>query len=119
MEQTEFRIGEVAMRSGVSVDALRYYERVKLLPRAKRSSGGFRLFGLDAIERVQFIKQAQELGLTLDEIKGLLATGGAEECRRVRDLLSSVCCLGVVNRTTEHLKASKKNELEAKRAQKV
>ncbi len=88
MEQTEFRIGEVAMRSGVSVDALRYYERVKLLPRAKRSSGGFRLFGLDAIERVQFIKQAQELGLTLDEIKGLLATGGAEECRRVRNLLS-------------------------------
>ena len=39
-------------------------------------------------ERVQFIKQAQELGLTLDEIKGLLATGGAEECRSVRDLLS-------------------------------
>ena len=88
MEQTEFRIGEVAMRAGVSVDALRYYERVKLLPHAKRSSGGFRLFGLDAIERVQFIKQAQELGLTLDEIKGLLATGGAQECRRVRDLLS-------------------------------
>src|SRR5258707_15343419 len=78
----EFRIGEVAARAAVSVDALRYYERVKLLPRAKRSSGGFRLFGLDAIERVQFIKQAQELGLTLDEIKGLLATGGAEECRR-------------------------------------
>ena len=88
MEQTEFRIGEVAMRAGVSVDALRYYERVKLLPHAKRSSGGFRLFGFDAIERVRFIKQAQELGLTLDEIKGLLATGGAEECRRVRDLLS-------------------------------
>ena len=76
MEQTEFRIGEVAMRAGVSVDALRYYERVKLLPHAKRSSGGFRLFGFDAIERVQFIKQGQELGLTLDEIKGLLATGG-------------------------------------------
>src|SRR5205814_5348653 len=88
MEQTEFRIGEVAMRAGVSVDALRYYERVKLLPHAKRSSGGFRLFGFDAIERVQFIRQAQELGLTLDEIKGLLSTGGAEECRRVRDLLS-------------------------------
>jgi len=88
LEQVEFRIGEVALRAGVSVDALRYYERVKLLPRANRSSGGFRLFGLDAIERVQFIKQAQELGLTLDEIKGLLTTGGAEECRRVRDLLS-------------------------------
>jgi DNA-binding transcriptional MerR regulator len=84
----EFRVGEVAARAGVSVDAVCYYERLKLLPRAKRTSGGFRLFGPDSVERVQFIKQAQELGLTLDEIKGLLATGGAEECRRVRDLLS-------------------------------
>ena len=88
MEQTEFRIGEVATRSGVSVDAVRYYERLKLLPRARRTSGNFRLFGAEAIERVQFVKQAQELGLTLDEIKRLLATGGADECRRVRDLLN-------------------------------
>jgi DNA-binding transcriptional MerR regulator len=83
-----FRIGELATRSGVSVDAVRYYERLRLLPRARRISGGFRLFGPESVERVQFIKQAQELGLTLDEIKGLLATGGAEECRKVRNLLS-------------------------------
>ena len=88
MDRAEFRIGEVAARAGVSVDALRYYERLKLLPRANRSSGGFRLFGLESIERVQFIKHAQKLGLTLDEIRGLLATGGVEECGRVRDLLS-------------------------------
>jgi len=81
------RIGEVAKRSGVSIDTLRYYERLKLLPRPERSSGGFRLFASEDIERVQFIKQAQELGLSLDEIKGLLTTGGAEECRKVRDLL--------------------------------
>lgn len=88
VQQTELRIGEVATRAGVSIDAVRYYERVKLLPRASRTPGGFRLFGPDTVERVQFIKQGQELGLTLDEIKGLLATGGAEECRSVRDLLS-------------------------------
>ena len=88
MEETEFRIGEVATRAGVSVDAVRYYERLQLLPRVRRTSGNFRLFGPESIERVQFIKQAQELGFTLDEIKGLLATGGADECRRVRDLLS-------------------------------
>lgn len=86
--QTEFRIGEVAARTSVSIDTVRYYERLKLLPRARRTSGNFRIFGPDAVERVQFIKQAQELGFSLDEIKGLLSTGGVEECQRVHDLLS-------------------------------
>ena len=88
MEQLEFRIGKIAARAEVSVDTVRYYERLKLLPRARRSSGGFRLFDATAVDRVLFIKQAQDLGFTLDEIKGLLATGGAEECRKVHDLLS-------------------------------
>ncbi len=85
---TELRIGEVSKRAGVSIDTLRYYERLRLLPRPKRSSGGFRLFANEDIKRVQFIKQAQELGFSLDEIGGLLATGGADECRNVRDLLT-------------------------------
>jgi MerR family mercuric resistance operon transcriptional regulator len=67
--RTEYRIGEVAIRAGVSVDAVRYYERLKLLPRARRMSGGFRVFGVESVQRVQFIKQAHELGLTVDEIK--------------------------------------------------
>jgi len=87
MEETKFRIGEVASRTGVSIDALRYYEKRRLLGRAERSSGGFRLFANDAVERVLFIRQAQELGFSLAEIGDLLATGGAEECRKVRDLL--------------------------------
>jgi DNA-binding transcriptional MerR regulator len=87
IQQTGFRTGEVASRAGVSIDTVRYYERLNLLPRAGRTAGNFRLFGPDSINRVQFIKQAQELGFTLDEIKGLLATGGAEECRRVHHLL--------------------------------
>ncbi len=88
MDQREFRIGELAALVGVSVDALRYYERLKLLPRARRTSGNFRVFASESLKRVQFIKQAQELGFSLDEIKGLLATGGAEECRKVYDLLT-------------------------------
>lgn len=87
LEKTELQIGEIATRTGVSIDALRYYERLKLLPRTRRSSGGFRLFTPEHIERVHFIKQAQELGFSLDEIKGLVATGGPDECRKVRDLL--------------------------------
>jgi hypothetical protein len=80
---TELRIGEVARRSGVSIDALRYDERLRLLPRTRRSSGGFRLFTSEHVVRIQFIKQSQDLGFSLEEIKGLLATGGAEECRKV------------------------------------
>ena len=81
------RIGEVAKRAGVSIDTLRYYEKVRLLPRASRSAGGFRLFAPEHVKRVVFIKQAQELGFSLAEIRGLLASGGAEECMKVRDLL--------------------------------
>lgn len=81
------QIGEVAKRAGVSIDTLRYYEKVRLLPRAARSTGGFRLFAAEHIERVRFIKQAQELGFSLVEIRDLLATGGTEECRKVHDLL--------------------------------
>ncbi len=88
MAQSEIRIGEVAERAGVSIDTVRYYERRRLLPRAPRTQGGFRLFTGDAVERVRFIKQAQELGFSLDEISALLTTGGgANECRSVRDLL--------------------------------
>lgn len=83
------RIGEVAQRAGVSVDTIRYYEKRNLLPRAPRSEGGFRLFSVDAIDRVRFIKQAQEMGFSLDEIRALLFGGGAGECRQVRDLLEA------------------------------
>jgi len=87
MEGAELRIGEVASRTGVSIDTLRYYEKRRLLGRSRRSSGGFRLFAPEAVERVLFIKQAQDLGFSLAEIGELLATGGADECRKVRDLL--------------------------------
>jgi len=80
-------IGDLASRAGVSIDTVRYYERRRLLPRAARSSGGFRIFGPEAVERILFIKHAQELGFSLEEIGQLFLTGGAAECRRVRDLL--------------------------------
>jgi DNA-binding transcriptional MerR regulator len=90
MKAETLRIGELAARSGVSIDTVRYYERRKLLPLAVRSAGGFRLFPGESIERVRFIKQAQDLGFSLDEIGQLLTTGGgATECRNRRDLLKA------------------------------
>ena len=80
MEETGLRIGEVASRTGVSIDTLRYYEKRRLLGRARRSSGGFRLFAHEAVERVLFIKQAQEIGLSLEEIKERLAERSVVAC---------------------------------------
>ena len=102
MEEAELRIGEVASRTGVSIDALRYYEKRRLLGRARRSSGGFRLFAHEAVERVLFIKQAQNLGFSLAEIGELLATGGVDECKRVRDLLRTK--LGELDERMESMK---------------
>jgi len=87
MNSSALRIGEIALRAGASIDTVRYYERRRLLPAAPRTEGGFRLFTPDAVERVRFIKQAQEFGFSLAEIGELLTTGGAEERRRVRDHL--------------------------------
>jgi DNA-binding transcriptional MerR regulator len=87
MAGSDLQIGEVAAQAGVSIDTVRYYERRRLLLRAARTEGGFRLFTPEAVGRIRFIKQAQELGFSLDEIGELLTTGGTEECRRVRDLI--------------------------------
>jgi DNA-binding transcriptional MerR regulator len=85
--QHEFRIGQVATRSGVSIDTVRYYERRRLLPTAARTANGYRIFTSEAVDRVVFIKQAQELGFSLDEIGTLLTTDGPNDCLRVHDLL--------------------------------
>lgn len=88
MERTALQIGEAAALAGVSIDTVRYYERRGLIRCETRTSGGFRLFRPAAVERIRFIKQAQELGFTLDEIRGILNDGGgAKECRRVHDLI--------------------------------
>ena len=89
MTQSGIQIGDLPKRARVTVDTVRFYERRKLVPSAPRPGGGFRLFAPEVVERIRFIKQAQELGFSLDEIKGRLATGGAYECRRVRDLLKT------------------------------
>src|SRR5437899_54903 len=86
-----FRIGELAAASGITRDALRYYERQGLLPRSPRTTGGFREYDGAAVDRVRFIKQAQSHGLTLREIRNLVShqsDAGRTRCRHVRELLA-------------------------------
>jgi MerR family mercuric resistance operon transcriptional regulator len=80
------KIGEVAQRGGVSLQAIRYYEREGLLPKPPRLASGYRTFPDGAVRRVQFIKRARELGFSLAEIRELLslrenADAGAQDVR--------------------------------------
>lgn len=82
-------IGEVADATGVSTKALRYYEQQGLLHEPARTSGGYRDYSQQVIDRIGFIKQAQAAGLTLRQIGGILAIrdDGRAPCRHVGDLV--------------------------------
>lgn len=69
----DLTIGAVARCAGVGVETIRYYERRGLLPEPPRSRAGYRMYAATDIERLCFIKEAQALGFTLEEIGDLLA----------------------------------------------
>lgn len=79
------RIGELASRTNVAIDTLRYYERRGLLQEPERSPAGYRAYGPETVLRVRFIRRAQELGFTLQEIADLLTfwEDSATACGRV------------------------------------
>ena len=66
------RIGEVARRSGVGVETIRYYEREGLLPEPERRPSGYRQYDGSTVERLEYIRRAKDLGFTLKEIGELL-----------------------------------------------
>jgi MerR family copper efflux transcriptional regulator len=66
------KIGEVAAEAGVSVQAVRFYERSGILPEPPRSPSGYRSYGPDDLQRVRFVRRAKELGFTLSEVRELL-----------------------------------------------
>ena len=82
------RIGAVAEAAGVGVQTLRYYERRGLLSARRRTTNGYREYDTDAVRRVVFIRRAQALGFTLDEIRALLALR-VEEARKCEPVKKS------------------------------
>ncbi len=83
------RIGELAKRSGVPPRTIRYYESIDLLAAPPRSDGGYRLYDDAALLRLDFIRKAQGLGLSLAEAREIarLRDGGAEPCAHMLTLL--------------------------------
>jgi Hg(II)-responsive transcriptional regulator len=82
------RSGHVARQAGVNVETLRYYERRGLLPAPPRERSGYRAYGSDAVRIVRFVKRAQELGFSLDDVEALLdlAGGGPDGCEAAQRL---------------------------------
>ena len=83
------KIGEVSKRSGVGIEALRFYERSGLLGRPVRTESGYRLYNEEVLERLSFIRQAQVLGFSLDEIKQIILEkqAGQSPCADVREIV--------------------------------
>ena len=90
------QIGVVAKKIGLSIDAIRFYERSALLPRPARTQGGFRQYGENDVETLAFIRRVQRLGFKLSEIRSLLNLRGSrlQPCapvrRRLEEKLSDV-----------------------------
>src|SRR5258708_3245586 len=83
------KIGQVAKETGLSIDAIRFYEKEGLLKRSPRTEGGFRIFSSVEIQALKFIHKAQELGFSLSEIRELLILRSEHvpACSHVKELL--------------------------------
>lgn len=84
------KIGEVSKQSGIGIEALRFYEKSGLLDKPSRTFSGYRVYGPEILERLAFIKRAQALGFSLDEIKRIVddARRGESPCDEVREIVS-------------------------------
>ncbi|MGQ0680514.1 MAG: heavy metal-responsive transcriptional regulator [Actinomycetota bacterium] len=99
------KVSDLAGKTGVTPDTIRYYERLGLLRPAERTAAGYRQFEEPAARRIRFIKDGQSLGLKLSEIRDLLKVqdDGACPCGHTKDLLKAR--LEQVNREIQTLVA--------------
>jgi MerR family mercuric resistance operon transcriptional regulator len=83
-----FPIGELSRQSGVNVESIRYYERVKMLVPPPRTASGRRVYDSTDLRILAFIRRSRELGFSLDQIRALLRLGGPGKatCREVREI---------------------------------
>lgn len=79
-------VSRVAKASNVNIETVRYYERRGLISKPPRTESGYRMFSREAVEDIQFIKRAQDLGFTLEEIKNLLYVYKKEDYFPIEDM---------------------------------
>lgn len=83
-------IGKLSKLTGVNIETIRYYERIKMAAAPPRTASGRRIYGSADVRALAFLRRARELGFSLNEIRALLRLGGPEKasCREVRDIAS-------------------------------
>jgi DNA-binding transcriptional MerR regulator len=83
------KIGDVSKQSGIGIEALRFYEKGGLLDKPSRTFSGYRVYEPEILERLSFIKRAQVLGFSLEEIKRVIedARRGESPCEEVREIV--------------------------------
>lgn len=72
------KIGELSLKTGVHIETIRYYERLKLIPKPGRSEAGHRVYSEDHVKRLSFIRRCRNLDFSLNEIRFLLQAAGKE-----------------------------------------
>ncbi len=110
------KTGELAKRAVVNIETLRFYEREGLMPEPPRRTSGYREYPAESVQRIRFIKRAQELGFSLREVKELLAlrvepgTTCADVRRKAREKVDAVrrkiADLQAIERALENLSAT-------------
>jgi MerR family mercuric resistance operon transcriptional regulator len=86
----DFSIGEMSRRTGVNIETIRYYERIRMLPTPPRTASGRRVYGSSDFRLLAFIRRSRELGFSLEEIRALLRLGapGKVSCGQVKAVAS-------------------------------
>jgi len=79
-------VGKLAEMAGVNVETIRYYQRIGLLPLPKRDHGSIRRYSADDLKRISFVKRAQALGFSLDEVALLLGLSDGRHCAETKAL---------------------------------
>lgn len=82
-------IGELSRRTGVNVETIRYFERIGIVAKPPRTSGGRRIYGADHVRALGFIRRARELGFTPGDVRAMLSLGPAQaSCSDARAIAS-------------------------------
>lgn len=105
----EFSIGSLSERSGMNVETIRCYEKIGVMPIPARTGAGYRIYNLDDLRRLHFVRRGRELGFSLDELRGMLhlVDGHNFTCAQVQAL------------TIEHLKGIRQKIIDLQRLERV